>query len=71
MEPLTTLVLPESFNATTQIHQDTSFVINFTNKLRSLAKAQYPANVPKNVDRHFFFTVGLGTIPCLKTSYVT
>ncbi|KAK1586926.1 hypothetical protein Q3G72_007611 [Acer saccharum] len=43
---------------------DTSFVTNFTNKLRSLASAQFPANVPQKVDKQFFFTVGLGTIPC-------
>ena len=43
---------------------DTSFATNFTNKLRSLASAQFPANVPQEVDRHFFFTVGLGTSPC-------
>ncbi|KAG4164540.1 hypothetical protein ERO13_A13G023900v2 [Gossypium hirsutum] len=29
-----------------------------------LASAQYPANVPQKVDKHFFFTVGLGTSPC-------
>lgn len=46
--------------------RDTSFVANFTSKLKSLANAQYPANVPKYVDRHFFFTVGLGTNPCPK-----
>ncbi|KAH9618439.1 hypothetical protein KSS87_013717 [Heliosperma pusillum] len=46
--------------------RDTSFVTNFTNKLRSLANAQYPANVPKHVDKHFFFTLGLGTNPCPK-----
>ncbi|KAH9610314.1 hypothetical protein KSS87_015172 [Heliosperma pusillum] len=44
--------------------RDTSFVSNYTNKLRSLNNAQFPANVPKNVDKHFFFTVGLGTNPC-------
>ncbi|XP_062172277.1 laccase-17-like [Alnus glutinosa] len=43
---------------------DTSFATNFTNKLRSLASAQFPANVPQRVDRRFFFTIGLGTIPC-------
>ncbi|CAD5194243.1 unnamed protein product [Musa acuminata subsp. malaccensis] len=43
---------------------DTSFAANFTGKLRSLATAQYPANVPQTVDRRFFFTVGLGTDPC-------
>jgi laccase len=43
---------------------DTSFVGNFTAKLRSLATAEYPADVPREVDRRFFFTVGLGTHPC-------
>ncbi|KAK9127068.1 hypothetical protein Syun_015865 [Stephania yunnanensis] len=43
---------------------DTAFVTTFTNKLRSLATPQFPANVPRNIDRHLFFTVGLGTKPC-------
>ncbi|CAA0825351.1 Laccase-2 [Striga hermonthica] len=43
---------------------DTSFVSNFTSRLRSLANARCPANVPKTVDRKFFFTVGLGSSPC-------
>ncbi|KAJ8452613.1 hypothetical protein Cgig2_004949 [Carnegiea gigantea] len=45
---------------------DTSFVANFSRKLRSLGNAQFPVNVPQTVDRHFFFTVGLGTTPCPK-----
>ena len=43
---------------------DTSFVANYTAKLRSLASAAYPAAVPQSIDRRFFFTVGLGTHPC-------
>lgn len=43
---------------------DTSFATNFTNKLRSLASARFPANVPQKVDKQIFFTVGLGTNPC-------
>uniref|UniRef100_A0ACD5VWY0 Uncharacterized protein n=1 Tax=Avena sativa TaxID=4498 RepID=A0ACD5VWY0_AVESA len=43
---------------------DTSFVSNFTARLRSLATEEYPAQVPQEVDRRFFFTVGLGTHPC-------
>jgi laccase len=43
---------------------DTSFVSNYTAKLRSFATAEYPANVPQQVDTRFFFTVGLGTHPC-------
>ncbi|KAG9132409.1 hypothetical protein Leryth_008349 [Lithospermum erythrorhizon] len=45
---------------------DTAFAAKFTNKLRSLASPQFPANVPQKVDKHFFFTVGLGTNPCDK-----
>ncbi|OMO91384.1 Multicopper oxidase, type 1 [Corchorus olitorius] len=45
---------------------DTNFATNFSTKLRSLANAQFPANVPQKVDKHFFFTVGLGTSPCPK-----
>ncbi|KAG2404919.1 Laccase-17 protein [Vigna angularis] len=45
---------------------DTSFATKFTNKLRSLASPQFPANVPQKVDKQFFFTVGLGTTPCQK-----
>nr|AAB17194.1 laccase [Liriodendron tulipifera] len=45
---------------------DTAFAANYTRRLRSLANAQFPANVPQTVDRRFFFTVGLGTQPCPK-----
>lgn len=45
---------------------DTSFAANFTGRLRSLANAKFPANVPQTVDKRFFFTVGLGTNPCPK-----
>ena len=34
---------------------DTSFVANFSRKFRSLNNAQFPSNVPKTVDKHFFF----------------
>ncbi|KAJ4843321.1 Laccase-17 [Turnera subulata] len=43
---------------------DTAFATNFSNKLRSLNSAEFPANVPQEVDRRFLFTVGLGTNPC-------
>ncbi|XP_042513873.1 laccase-17-like [Macadamia integrifolia] len=45
---------------------DTSFAANFTKRFRSLASSTFPANVPQIVDKHFFFTVGLGTNPCPK-----
>jgi laccase len=45
---------------------DTNFVANFSNKFLSLNSPKYPANVPKNIDKNFFFTVGLGTSPCPK-----
>ncbi|XP_047975527.1 laccase-17-like [Salvia hispanica] len=43
---------------------DTAFATNFTKRLRSLATPTFPANVPQTVDKHFLFTVGLGTKPC-------
>ncbi|XVF76654.1 hypothetical protein PTKIN_Ptkin13bG0283900 [Pterospermum kingtungense] len=46
----------------------TGVVANFTGKFRSLANSKFPANVPKNVDKKFFFTVGLGTSPCPKNT---
>ncbi|KAG9454655.1 hypothetical protein H6P81_007559 [Aristolochia fimbriata] len=45
---------------------DTALAAKFSNRLRSLANAQFPANVPQSVDRRFFFTVGLGANPCPK-----
>uniref|UniRef100_A0A803MQL2 Laccase n=1 Tax=Chenopodium quinoa TaxID=63459 RepID=A0A803MQL2_CHEQI len=45
---------------------DTSFAAKFNSKLRSLANSNFPANVPKKIDRQFFFTVGLGLLPCPK-----
>ncbi|XP_008785569.1 laccase-17-like [Phoenix dactylifera] len=45
---------------------DTAAAANFSTKLRSLASTQFPANVPRTVDRRFYFTVGLGTRPCPK-----
>ncbi|KAK8713869.1 hypothetical protein V6N13_149075 [Hibiscus sabdariffa] len=56
--PLLQAVLPK-FN-------DSSFAMKFNKKIRSLANAKFPANVPTKVDRRFFFTVGLGTLPCPK-----
>ncbi|KAK6942970.1 Multicopper oxidase, type 1 [Dillenia turbinata] len=47
---------------------DTNFAANFSKKLRSLASNKFPANVPQNVDRRFFFTIGLGTNPCPKNT---
>ncbi|KAJ3703326.1 hypothetical protein LUZ61_007031 [Rhynchospora tenuis] len=62
---------PSGFNKNLPLYKptlpalnDTSFATNFTNKLRSLANVNYPANVPQTVDRQFFFTVGLGANPC-------
>ncbi|GAU38799.1 hypothetical protein TSUD_163740 [Trifolium subterraneum] len=39
---------------------DTIFAMNFNQKFHSLANKKFPAKVPKTVDRHFYFTVGLG-----------
>ncbi|KAE8720542.1 Laccase-4 [Hibiscus syriacus] len=36
-------------------------------KIRSLSNAKFPANVPKEIYRRFFFTVGFRTLPCPKS----
>ncbi|KAL8145399.1 hypothetical protein AgCh_003540 [Apium graveolens] len=51
------------FKPTLPSLNDTSFATKFSKKLRSLATARFPANVPQKVDKQFFFTVGLGTSP--------
>ncbi|KAK6231398.1 hypothetical protein SCA6_001471 [Theobroma cacao] len=43
---------------------DSTYAMKFNQKLRSLATTKFPVKVPKNVDRRFFFTVGLGILPC-------
>ncbi|CAB4268517.1 unnamed protein product [Prunus armeniaca] len=43
---------------------NTAFALNYHARLRSLNSAQYPANVPLKVDRHLFYTIGLGINPC-------
>ncbi|GAB2295749.1 Laccase-17 [Dionaea muscipula] len=43
---------------------DTTFATNFTKRVRSLASTRFPANVPQKVDKHFLFTVSLGSSPC-------
>ncbi|KAJ0490241.1 putative laccase [Helianthus annuus] len=54
------------FKPTLPSLNDTSFVTRFSNRLRSLASPQFPANIPQKIDKHLFFTVGLGTSPCEK-----
>ncbi|XP_068643460.1 laccase-17-like [Aristolochia californica] len=54
------------FKPTLPALNDTTFAANFSRKFRSLANAQFPANVPQTVDKKFFFTIGLGTDPCPK-----
>ncbi|KAF2303177.1 hypothetical protein GH714_014376 [Hevea brasiliensis] len=46
------------------VFNDTTFSMKFAKKVRSLATAKFPAKVPQEVDRRFFFTVGLGILPC-------
>lgn len=42
----------------------TDFVADFTRRFRSLANQEFPVKVPKTVDRHFIFTIGVGTKQC-------
>ncbi|KAJ4838315.1 Laccase-11 [Turnera subulata] len=43
---------------------DTEFALSYNGKLKSLNTPQFPANVPLKVDRHLFYTIGLGINPC-------
>lgn len=43
---------------------DTKFALSYNSKLKSLNSPQFPANVPLQIDRHLFFTIGLGVNPC-------
>ncbi|XP_073270301.1 laccase-11-like isoform X1 [Primulina huaijiensis] len=43
---------------------DTAFALSYNDKLRSLNSPQFPATLPLKVDRHLFYTIGLGVNPC-------
>lgn len=43
---------------------DSAFALSYGHKLRSLNSPKYPANVPLQVDRNLFYTIGLGRNPC-------
>ncbi|KAL5557306.1 hypothetical protein UlMin_039542 [Ulmus minor] len=43
---------------------DTLSALSYDKKLKSLNTPQFPANVPLNVDRHLFYTIGLGKDSC-------
>ncbi|XP_073109528.1 laccase-1 [Elaeis guineensis] len=44
--------------------RDTAFATDFSNKLRSLASAEFPCKVPKEVDKEVFLTVSLNLQDC-------
>ncbi|KAJ6747075.1 LACCASE-10 [Salix koriyanagi] len=50
------------------VFNDTTVATAFVKKIRSLANARFPAKVPRKVDRRFFFTIGLGLLPCSKNN---
>nr|AAB17191.1 laccase [Liriodendron tulipifera] len=54
------------FKASLPALNDTAYAAKYSQRLRSLANAQFPANVPQTVDKHFFFTIGLSADPCPK-----
>nr|GME04577.1 laccase-14-like [Ipomoea batatas] len=58
--PLPFPVLP-AFN-------DTNASVNFTGRLRSLADADHPIDVPLNISTNLFFTVSINTLPCNNTN---
>ncbi|KDP29119.1 hypothetical protein JCGZ_16508 [Jatropha curcas] len=56
-------VLP-IFPASLPVSNNTKFALDYNSKLRSLNTPQFPALVPLTVDRHLFYTIGLGQNPC-------
>ncbi|RVW17398.1 Laccase-1 [Vitis vinifera] len=44
--------------------KDTAFATAFSSKLRSLASAQYPCNVPKTIDKRIVTTISLNLQDC-------
>lgn len=59
-----TSVVPSLSNPTPDANSSTSFVAAFHGRLRSLNTARYPAAVPRAVDRHLLYTIGLNVAPC-------
>ncbi|XP_038883316.1 laccase-11 [Benincasa hispida] len=57
-----TTILPSL--PTLPLPNDTNFALSYNNKLRSLNTPLFPANVPIKIDRHLFYTIGLGANPC-------
>ncbi|KAK8638960.1 hypothetical protein V6N13_137364 [Hibiscus sabdariffa] len=43
---------------------NTNVALSYNKRLKSLNTPQFPANVPLKVDRHLFYTIGLGANPC-------
>ncbi|XP_022765804.1 laccase-11-like [Durio zibethinus] len=43
---------------------NTNVALSYSNRLKSLNTPQFPAKVPLKVDRHLFYTIGLGANPC-------
>ncbi|KGN48155.1 laccase-11 [Cucumis sativus] len=57
-----TTILPSL--PTLPLPNDTNFALSYNNKLRSLNTPLFPTNVPIKIDRHLFYTIGLGANPC-------
>ncbi|KAH6812695.1 laccase 11 [Perilla frutescens var. frutescens] len=43
---------------------DSAFALTYQSRLRSLNSPLFPANVPTKVEKHLFYTIGLGRNPC-------
>ncbi|GAV60021.1 Cu-oxidase domain-containing protein/Cu-oxidase_2 domain-containing protein/Cu-oxidase_3 domain-containing protein [Cephalotus follicularis] len=43
---------------------DTSFVLHYNNKLRSLNSPEFPADIPLKIDRKLLYTIGFGKDSC-------
>ncbi|KAL6962592.1 laccase [Sarracenia purpurea var. burkii] len=45
-------------------YNDSAAVTTFVGKIRALANAMYPVNVPKNIDNHLYITIAVNSLPC-------
>lgn len=56
------------FPRTLPFYKDLQAVFSFTNRIRSLAREDHPANVPLNITTRMYITLSLNDMPCRDTT---
>ncbi|XP_059453482.1 laccase-14-like [Corylus avellana] len=56
------------FPSTLPFYKDLQAVLSFTNRIRSLAREDHPANVPLNITTRMYITLSLNDMPCRDTT---